>query len=171
MVTRRAFLFGGVGAAAPAMAGGAPLMRPSWSTGRVQTSVDLFGPEPRADHALRGWNTSDYGWPGSALTASTRTFWWNVGIGPLVAARWLVAWNPQGDPRASIRLVSFAETHSLTVLSVISTDGLASLPRGEADWVTEGLQAARDAGAGYVGHQLRGNPIIFQSTLELVWEV
>lgn len=138
---------------------------------RLQTTLDLMGVESRASEALVGAGQAAYQWPGSALSASTRALWFNLGLGAIVFARWLLVWTPQ-EPTAGVRLVSCASGPRDLRVMAEQTGSDRSTPLTAAVDVTASLRALQDGGEmAFIGHQLCGRPTVFSSTLELVWEV
>jgi hypothetical protein len=88
-------------AAAPAACGSCSI-----GSRRIQTTLDLFSQEPREWEALQGWNTPDFSVPGSAFSANGRLLAFGSGLARIHSARWLLIWNPRGDPQSGVRLTA-----------------------------------------------------------------
>lgn len=168
-LTRRALCAALVGAAA---------LRPrpvQAVTGRrVQTVLDLVPPDPRATEALINDHTTPLDWarPGNAASASIRTAYWQLGLAPIVWARWLLIWNPNGQAANGAQLshVGFNYTDEQVVSQL--TDRVETTPIALAVDVTATVRALQAAGEQrFWLHKLRGQPIVFASTLELVWDL
>lgn len=137
---------------------------------RIQTTLDLYSQEPRGWEAVQGWGTSGYSVPGSAYSANGRSLCFGYGLAPIIACRWLVIWNPQGDPRSAIRLDTLWNTPSLFMGEI--SGHVEATPICSALDVTAKLQQLQAAGQSvYLQQQLRGNPIIFGSVLEIIWDM
>jgi hypothetical protein len=144
---------------------------------RVQNDFDFFGPEPRASNALIGdASASGYNFPGSALSASTRSIQ-HYANARLTHAVFDVAWNPQGDAECGIQLVSFKEGPS-EIKEVHSFTGSGSAtPIHSTQDVTDQLQTVwaevqSTKTTRFLGHRLKSHtgviaPIVFMSRVTI----
>lgn len=119
---------------------------------------------------------AQFAWPGSALTASTTTVYFNFSPKrPITYARWVVAWNPNtGASPTGLRLVH-ADDGPSNVTEIARITGMNYFqPRVDAVDVTATMQSLSD-GASYkhIGHQTFGNGmngcLIYSSVLLVVW--
>ena len=149
---------------------------------RIPYTVDLFGPEPRASNALRfDLSVKSYGFPGSALTASTQAFTDQANV-KIVYALWDVAWNPAGKAGNGVELVKFKEGPSeLTQIAQFTGETGSSAVHKQAN-VTSALEgwweeAAKSGSGRFVGHRMKSDAgafteanqaILFMSRLILV---
>lgn len=163
-MTRRGLL-GGLMAALGASVTAHAQTAPSGTAGGVQTVLDFTPQEPRALEAVqRGW-AGEYGVVGDAYSANGRSLHWQCGLAPVTWARWLLIWNPQG-PGSAVRICD-----GPTVLAEILSDGRMT-PMCSGVVVTDLLNAARARGQWqFLVQQMQGNPIVFASSLEIVWGV
>lgn len=147
----------------------------------IPYTVDLFGPEPRASHALKfDLSVKSYGFPGSALTASTQAFTDQVNV-KIVYALWDVAWNPAGKAGNGVELVKFKEGGEFTQIAQF-TGETGSTPVHKQANVTSALEGwweeAAESGSGrFVGHRMKSDAgafaeanqaILFMSRLIMV---
>lgn len=163
-MTRRTLLLSGVATA---------LLLPregrAQTSKRIQTAHDFYPQEPRAAYALLGPETPDYAFPGDAASASGRAFWWGKGLAPIVYARWLLIWDPNGSPENGVQLQTTWNTP--TILGAITGDSRRTPITSGLD-LTAAFQAMQQAGESvYVYQTIRGGPVVFASTLELVWDL
>ena len=152
----------------------------------IQTTLDLVPPEPRGwtTNGHQGYSfalqdgplTAGFALPGSAASASARAMHWGKGLAKIVHARWVMAWNPCGLAISGAQLTHVVEGFDdpePTIIGTLSASVAETPIVGSID-VTEALNKARVQAADTVGffvHKLRGKPIIFASSLELVWEI
>jgi len=157
--------------------GGAGTRAKATSGRRVPQMLDLTPPECRASEALCGNGSLDFAPQGSAFSAAGRQIQFSLGLAPLYAARWVLIWNPMGDPNAGVQLKALWLDDSPLVLEtatpyeqpVISTPTTNSVRVGS---VLAQLQAIQTRGVNtWIEQYVKGTaPIIFASYLELVWD-
>ena len=170
--TRRGF-FAGLAAltAGSGVAGGLDLQAQSApSSRRIQTIIDLWGPEPRQSEALIGGGTPTYTPQGSAYSASGKPVWFSLGYPPIVLAHWSVIWNPFGNPQNGIRMEGVWLPGPPIVGEV--TNDARNGPVTNGAYVTAQLQLMQQQKQDvYLLHTIRGNPAIFASTLTIAWDL
>jgi hypothetical protein len=97
-----------------------------------------------------------------------------MGLAPIIVARWLLIWNPQGDSQAAVRLFGWpmrVDPVPATELAVIGEDRRQT-PVTAAQELGPKLQALAALREPIVlCQQVRGTPIVFGSSLEIVWEL
>lgn len=143
------------------------------STGATESHYDFFGPEPRIADALTQSSTGGYVWPGNALTSSTHTLRFDLGLRTALAATWRLVWTPN-DAANGMRLVH-ADDGPLNITQIAEQTGVATAtPRHDAVDVTTQINALISGGVfKHLGHQITAGttaPLIFMSRLEIVWE-
>jgi hypothetical protein len=140
----------------------------------MQTEIVLF--RDSLNYTV-GTNSTDYHFPGNALTASTLKWHADLFSSASVAyARWVNAWDPNatGATVTGIRLIKFDDgPANIEVLQTFelgtSTDPLVSTIE-----VTTDLQnIISGATAKHIGYQVRGDgtnaPHVYSSIIEIVW--
>jgi hypothetical protein len=155
--------------------GASPQTRPG-----LQTSINLFGPEPRAygtPEALECHPGTEYGWQGSALTASTRRVFFDQGLSSARLVVWRLVWMPRVE-RAAVRLIHMEDgpTNIVQLAEVVAEPGkLGPVVAPQRDVTAEFNALVRAGTPKHLGHQAKGNgdqgPIIFSSSLEVVWNL
>jgi len=151
---------------------------------RILTVLDLVGADPRGygpsapfTLALRppGY-LSAYTLPGSAASASAQYL--ASGLARIAWARWRVCWNPMGDRVSGLRLTMEAPGFGDPAPDVLGefTGRSEATPIHTGLDITVALQAAQGridlmGTGGYAVQRLRGQPIVFSSAIEIVWEL
>ena len=170
--TRRSF-FAGLAAltAGSGVAGGLDLQAQSVQPiRRIQTTLDLWGPEPRQSEALIGSGQPDYAPQGSAYSASGRPFCWGFDLAQVVYVHWGVVWNTGGNGANGIRLQNVWGPGAPIIGEI--THDLRNGPVTTGLDVTLAFQAMQRAKqSAYLFQMLRGNPVVFQSSLTMVWDL
>ncbi len=139
--------------------------------GRKQDCFQFFGPFPGSGYTTHLGPT--YGFM-TALTASTKHFFFNDGLSPIVRALWIVVWIPI-NPAASARLVHM-DDGPLNITQIAAVPGMAT-PNPIVSYadVTAPLDALRQAGVyKSLGVQFKDDGFtdwrIYESRLEIVWD-
>lgn len=136
-----------------------------------QTTYQLFGPVQHHG-ALKQVHGARWAFPGTALTASTKTFWFNYGFPRAVFARLVVVWRPYWN---HIRLVHAADGPSdiQQIGQQINGNGYRN-PRVDGLDITAEWNALADAGQyRHIGFQVwnaGGVPEIYEVRIEVVYE-
>lgn len=139
-------------------------------------TLELFGPEPRAAHAMQGdaLQTS-YGFQSGALSASVQTLVPEVAItARLIFARWLLVWTPNATG-CGVELIHADSGPTNITQAAEFTNRSEVTPLAQAVTVTSVLEPIIAAGARkFVGHRLKGDgavgPLIYASRVELLFE-
>lgn len=101
---RRDLLAAAAGVLGPLSVRGSATTQSSGS--RIQSTFELFGPDPRAGGALYGdHQITSYAPFGDAASANTQVFHFNQGLAPVWLARWVCIWNPIDGIGAGVRLI------------------------------------------------------------------
>jgi hypothetical protein len=135
--------------------------------------VDVVMPvqgNARAAEALKGVQANTiWVWPGSALSASVSTQFFQFPRPAAAYVRWLLVWTPNGNAANGVRVVH-ADDGPTNLVTIAEFTG-----RTEATPVVDGLDVTATWNAliagqvqKHIGLQLRGNPIVFRSTFEIV---
>jgi len=121
--------------------------------------------------------STTWGFPGAALTASTRRFYGDLMKGrQILQAIWLLAWNPAtGSIPTGVQLVKF-DNGPLNIESIAIIESASTYtPIGSGVYITEELQAILDAGEfKQLGQRTHGNGsngcLIYASWIEIIWK-
>jgi len=132
----------------------------------TQNVYNLFGPESRYGYALE-YNLMQWGWPGSALTASTQYIRFDQ-IPPIEKATLLVVWWPLDN--AWLNLIAFdgGPANIMGVTQFHTPDRSPSNPIPVRVDITQQMQSLHLTGVGkYLGYQLHGHLKVGVVRLEL----
>lgn len=118
-----------------------------------------------------------WAWPGAALTASVTTLHAGLGEYSLVAACWVLAWDPAtaGSSPTGVRLIH-ADDGPSNITEIARIDATyATTPRRSSVDILDALRGVLSSGATHkhIGHQTFGNgqngPRIYLSEIQCVW--
>jgi hypothetical protein len=138
---------------------------------RVQTYISFTPPEPRGGEALQGWNTPDFSLPGAAASASGKHLMFGWELAPVVLGFWNVIWDPRGDTRSALRLVEIWNPPQRELGRVTNATGYNG-PCCAGAYITASLQELQRLKLQcFVVQHLRANPIIYESTLQIIWDL
>jgi hypothetical protein len=137
--------------------------------------IQLFGPVQSNGANIQTLPTT-YAFPGSALTASTKTFDFelNGGFPPVIFAVWRLIWTPGVTTANFMRLVHF-DDGPVNVTQIVEIGGVSSsTPRNDAVEITTALNALITAGVRKnIGFQVKGNnstsTTLYESRLEITY--
>ena len=135
-----------------------------------QKTIDLYGSEPRAAHAVRGVQANTvWVWAGTALTASTVRQWFQFGFPAVQYVRWLLVWNAEGNAANGARLIH-ADDGPTNITTIAEFTGLTSTNPivSGVDITTAWNGLILGSVTKNIGIQLRGNPTIFRASIEIV---
>jgi hypothetical protein len=141
----------------------------------VPSVMQLFGPV-QSRGALLGPAGSSWVFPGSALSASTKMFPFNLAIHPVVFARWVFVWIPRSST-AKARLVAFdyckSQGNCINLEVLAEIDGMANnSPVVNVVLITSQLNNLIGRGElKHIGFQMMDNGaaqwMLFESRLEM----
>ena len=146
----------------------------------LQTTLDLIPPDPRGYGPIgnpgftfamqNSVPSSEWVLPGSAATASARGFHADLPQVPIARAIWRLVWNPLGDPNAGAQLSHVLEGYKDWTPIAEFQGRTGASPIHTYQDVTAQLTDVQERGElRYLVHRVKGQAILFASTLDLVW--
>ncbi len=148
-----------------------PTAVPVVTTIPLQTTMDFYR-NPMYP-GLSCITSATWGFPGSALTASTRRFYGDKMHGRQVdMALWLVAWTP--NTGGGLRLVKF-DNGPMNIEEIARIEASGATPVTGGVDITAALQSILDAGQfKQLGQQTHGNGssacTVYASWIEIIWK-